>query len=78
MNRLTLIAAILISSCAVPVQPVLRLPDAPPYEAKHILTADEEKQLRQELPVISEKLIRQKIGYEKRIETLEGIIRTTH
>ena len=78
MKRLILLSAILITSCSTPyIQPKLPLPVTPPFEQQYIISAEEEEQLKT-LPTVYIKVVRQKQGYKKRIETLEGIIRSTH
>jgi len=75
MKRLILLAAILISGCAVPIQPELPLP---PSLTLPTLTEEQETRLKAWDYEIFEVLVRRETTRQRRIETLEGIIRTTH
>jgi len=75
MKSLILISAILISGCALPVAPELPLP--PPLQLP-ALTEEQETRLKQCDYDIFEVLVRRETTRQRRIETLENIIRSTH
>jgi len=75
MKRLILLAAILISGCAVPIQPELPLP---PSLTLPTLTEEQETRLKAWDNEIFEVLVRRETTRQRRIETLEMIIKTTH